>query len=49
MPVNQYNPNNWRGAFNNRKELKSFSDLKNQADNKAINAFSNTLINYIVQ
>jgi hypothetical protein len=49
MPVNQYNPNNWRGAFNNRKELKSFSDLKNLADNKALNVFSNTLINYIVQ
>ena len=49
MPINQYNPNNWRGAFNNRKELKSFTDLKEQADNKAVTVFSNTLNNYIIK
>jgi hypothetical protein len=45
--VNQYNPNNWRSAFNNRKELKSFTDLKTETDAKAVNLFSNTLLNYI--
>ncbi len=49
MPINQYNPNSWRGGFNNRKELKPFTDLKNLADKKAVTAFSNTLNNYIVK
>lgn len=49
MPVNQYNPSNWRAGFNNRKELKSFSDLKTSANNKAVDFFYNTLTNYILR
>ncbi|MFO0322441.1 MAG: hypothetical protein ACK504_08435 [Bacteroidota bacterium] len=47
LPINQYNANNWRSSFNNRKELKSFIDLRAKADRKAVDIFSNTLNNYI--
>ena len=47
--INQYNPSNWRNGFTNRKDLKSFTDLKSQADNKALELFSNTLNNYILK
>jgi len=46
-PVNQFNPINWRNGFSNRKELKSFSSLKEETNKKAINLFSNTLLSVI--
>jgi len=45
-PVNQFNPSTWRAGFSNRKELKSFSDLKNETDKKVINLFINTLLSF---
>ena len=49
MPMNQYNPSSWRSGFNSRKELKSFSELKKSANNKAVDVFYNTLTNYILR
>jgi len=46
-PGNQFNPINWRNGFSNRKELKSFSSLKEETSKKAINLFSNTLLSVI--
>jgi hypothetical protein len=45
-PVNQYNPSAWRAGFSNRKELKSFSSLKNETDKKVISLFTNTLLSF---
>lgn len=45
-PINQYNPSSWRAGFSNRRELKSFSDLKNETDKKVINLFTNTLLSF---
>lgn len=48
-PVNQFNPSAWRNNFNARKELRSFVDLKNEADNKAISNFNFVLNNFITK
>lgn len=48
-PFNQYNTTNWRNGFSNRKELKPYSELKNQADNKAVELFYSILNNYILK
>ncbi len=48
-PINQYNPINWRNGFNNRKELKPFTSLRQDVDNKAISIFSNTLSGFIIK
>jgi hypothetical protein len=45
-PVSQYNPSAWRNGFTNRKELKSFTDLKNETDKKVIVLFTNTLLSF---
>lgn len=46
-PINQYNPTGWRAGFSNRKDLKPFSDLKTETNQKAIDLFSNTLFSFI--
>jgi hypothetical protein len=48
-PINQYNPNGWRNKFSARRELKSFIDLKNEADNRAISNFNYILNNFITK
>lgn len=48
-PVNQFNPNAWRNKFSGRRELKSFVDLKNEADNKAVSNFNYILNNFITK
>lgn len=45
--ASQYNPSGWRNSFNNRKELRSISDLKNDVNQKAIHAFVYTLNHYL--
>ena len=46
-PIAKYNPNAWRGKFNAKSTLKSFDVLKDEALNKTINVFTNSLSNYI--
>jgi hypothetical protein len=46
-PVNQFNPNGWRNKFSARRELRSFVELKNEADNKAVSNFNFILNNFI--
>lgn len=38
-PFSQYNPRNWRNLFSARNSLKSFEDLKNDANEQAVNLF----------
>jgi hypothetical protein len=46
-PINQFNPINWRNGFSNRKELKSFSSLKDEINKKTIDLFTNTLLSVL--
>ena len=46
-PVNQFNPINWRNGFSSRKELKSFSSLKEETNKKATDLFSKTLLSVL--
>lgn len=43
----QYNPRNWRGKFTAKNTLKSFDDLKDETNTKAINFFTNSVTNNI--
>lgn len=46
-PAAQFNPNNWRKMFNANTNLKSFDQLKDEANNKTINIFINSIQNNI--
>ncbi|MEO6306027.1 MAG: hypothetical protein ABIP51_22965 [Bacteroidia bacterium] len=46
-PTAQYNPRDWRGLFTAKSTLKSFDELKGEANNKAIDFFSSSVINNI--
>ena len=43
----QYNPGNWRRLFSAKNTLKSFDDLKSEANTNAINYFTSSVNNYI--
>lgn len=46
-PVNQFNPANWRKLFSANTTLKTFDDLKNEANNQAVNLFSSSVLTNI--
>jgi hypothetical protein len=46
-PVAQYNPTKWRQLFSANANLKSFEVLKTEANNQAINLFSNSILTNI--
>jgi hypothetical protein len=46
-PVAQYNPSNWRKGFSANSTLKSFDQLKDEVNNKAINMFSSSILSNI--
>jgi len=46
-PAARYNPNNWRKNFSANSTLKTFEQLKDEANSKAINLFSSTILNNI--
>jgi hypothetical protein len=46
-PLAQYNPGSWRKAFTANSTLKTFDQLKDDANNKTINIFSSSVLNNI--
>jgi hypothetical protein len=46
-PVAQYNPSKWRQLFSANATLKSFEVLKGEANNKAVDLFSNSILTNI--
>ncbi|MBK9284272.1 MAG: hypothetical protein IPM51_08100 [Sphingobacteriaceae bacterium] len=44
-PAARYNPNKWRQQFNANSNLKSFDVLKEEANNKAIDLFTKSILN----
>lgn len=46
-PTAQYNPRDWRGLFSAKNTLKSFDELKTDANNKAVDYFISTVTNNI--
>lgn len=46
-PSAQYNPNGWRNLFSAKSTLKSFDELKNDAYNKTLKAFTGSISNYL--
>lgn len=46
-PMAQYNPGNWRKQFSANSTLKTFEQLKDEANNKTISLFSSSIINNI--
>lgn len=46
-PAARYNPSNWRKLFNSKSELKGMEQLKEEANNKTIQQFSNSVTSNI--
>jgi len=46
-PAARYNPNNWRKNFSANSTLKTIEQLKEEANTKAINLFSSSILNNI--
>ncbi len=47
--VNQFNPNQWRKKFSEKRELKNTQSLKKDADAKAISLFNSTLNSNLIK
>jgi len=47
--INQYNPNQWRKKFSEKRELQSVTTLKKEADAKSISSFRKVLQNYVIK
>ena len=46
-PIARFNPGNWRKQFSANTNLKSMEQLKDEANNKAVDYFSNSILNNI--
>ena len=47
LPINQYNPKNWRKLFTANKTVKTEQELEGLTNQEAVKLFTNTLSNYV--